>query len=66
MPDGDGEKVDAKNEDEDEKYWKNEFDFWIFHAKIRFYGNCHENLRKKNWLIFKVIFDQSRQKGRCK
>ena len=57
LPDGDEEKVDAKNENEDEKYWKNELDFWIFHIKIRFYGNCHENLRKKNWLIFKVIFD---------
>ena len=57
LPDGDEEKVDAKNEDEDEKYWKNELDFWIFHIKIRFYGNCHKNLRKKNWLIFKVIFD---------
>ena len=26
LPDEDGKKVDAKNEDEDEKIWKNEFD----------------------------------------
>ena len=27
LPDKDGGKVGAKNEDEDEKTWKNEFDF---------------------------------------
>ena len=34
----------SKNEDEDEKIWENESDFWIFHIKIRL---CRENLRKK-------------------
>ena len=29
LPDEDGKKVDAKNENEHEKIWKNEFDFWI-------------------------------------
>ena len=29
LSDKDGKKVDAKNEDEAEKNWKNEFDFWI-------------------------------------
>ena len=28
-----------KNEDEDEKNWKNEFDFSILLLKIRLYGN---------------------------
>ena len=28
-------------------FWKNEFDFLIFHIKIRLYGNFHGNLRKK-------------------
>ena len=37
----------GKNKDEDKKVWKNEFDFWIFHIKIRFCGNFHENLGKK-------------------
>ena len=47
LPDEDDKKVDAKNEDEDEKTWKNEFDFWILHIKVKFYANFHENLRKK-------------------
>ena len=49
LPDGNGKKVDAKNEknDDDEKNWKNETDFWILHIKIWFYRNFHENLRKK-------------------
>ena len=51
-PDEDGKKLDAKNEDEDEKIWKNEFDFWILHMKIRLYDNFHENLRKKIWPTF--------------
>ena len=29
--------------------WKNEFDFWIFHIKIRLYGSFHKNLRKKGF-----------------
>ena len=37
----------GKNKDEDEKIWKNEFDFWILHVKIGLYGNFHENPRKK-------------------
>ena len=27
LADEDGKKVDAKNKDEDEKFWKNKFDF---------------------------------------
>ena len=46
MPDGDRKKVDAKNEDEGEKIWKNVIDFWILHIKIRLCGNFHENCRK--------------------
>ena len=59
LPDENGKKVDAKNEknDDDEKNWKSETDFWILHIKIWFYRNFHENLRKKNWPIFKDIFD---------
>ena len=45
MPDG--KNVDAKNENVDEKNWKNEFDFWILRIKIRLNDNFHENLRKK-------------------
>ena len=52
FPDDGGKKVDAKNEDEDEKIWKNEFDFWILHMKIRSNDNFHEDFRKKNWPIF--------------
>ena len=37
----------GKNENEDEKIWKNELDFWIIHIKIRLFGNFHENLLKK-------------------
>ena len=55
LPDKDGEKNDAKNEDEDEKIWKNDFDFWIFHIKIRLYDNFHENLRKKMDPFFKTF-----------
>ena len=39
----------GKNEDEDEKIWKNEFDFWILHIKIRLYGNFDVNLRTSNF-----------------
>ena len=63
MPDNDGEKVDAKNEDEDEKTWKNEFAFWILHIKIRLYGICHENLRKKKFDPFLKTFLINRGKN---
>ena len=33
------------------KIWKNEFDFWIVHIKIRLYVSFHENLRIHFWLI---------------
>ena len=36
----------GKNEDEDEKNWKNETNFRILHIKIRLCSNFHENLRK--------------------
>ena len=52
LSDEDGEKFNAKNEDEDEKIWKNKFHFWIFYIKIRFYGNFHENLRRKDLTLF--------------
>ena len=59
LPDEDGKKIDAKNDDRDGKVWKNEFDFSIFHIKIWLHDNFHENLRTKNlthslrhfWLI---------------
>ena len=47
LSDEDGEKVDAKNEGENERKWKNKFDLWISHFKIRLYGIFFENLRKK-------------------
>ena len=42
-----------KNEDEDEKNKENEFDFLIFHIKIRFYRTFHKYLRKT---VFLEIF----------
>ena len=36
-----------KNEDEDKKISKNEFDFSILDIKTRLYKNFHENLRKQ-------------------
>ena len=35
LPNEDGKKVDAKNENEDEKIWKNDFDLGIPRIKIR-------------------------------
>ena len=52
----DGKKVDAKNEDVDEKTCKKEFGFWILYIKIRLYGNFYENPRKKIWPIFFKTF----------
>ena len=40
----------GNNENEDEKSWKNEFNFWILHIKIRLYGTFRESL-------WKTIFD---------
>ena len=37
----------GKNENEDEKKWKNKPDFLILHIKIKLSGNFHENLRQK-------------------
>ena len=34
------------------RFGKNEFDFWIFHIKIRLYKNFHEILWKKNMTNF--------------
>ena len=47
LPDKDGKKVDAKNEDEDEKIWENACDLCILQIKIRLYRNFHESLEKK-------------------
>ena len=52
LPDEDGKKVDAKSEDEDEKIWKSDFDFWTFYNKIRLYDNFLENMRRKNLTHF--------------
>ena len=52
FPNKDEKKVDAQNEDEDEKIWKNEFNFKIIKIKIRLYDNFHENLKRKNLIIF--------------
>ena len=53
LADEDGKKVNVKNEDEDEKICKNEFDFWILHITIRLCDHFHGNLRrKKNWHFF--------------
>ena len=38
--------IRGKNEDEDEKIWGNDFNFWILHIKIRLNGIFHKNLRK--------------------
>ena len=56
----------GKNENENGKFNKDEFDFWIPYIKARLYCNFHENLRKKNWRNFKDIFDKLRQKWRWK
>ena len=47
----------GKNEDEEEKNWKNEIKFCILHIKIGFCGNFHENPRKKflNHFFFFLI-----------
>ena len=42
----------GKNEDEDDKIWKNEFDFGILHIKIRLWCNFHEFLKKKKLTHF--------------
>ena len=58
------EKVDATKEDDYEKDWKNEFDFWLLHIKIRLYGNFHENLRKKIDPFFKIFLtNQGKNEG---
>ena len=66
MPDEDGKKVDTKNDNKDEKIWNNEFDFWIFHVKIRLYDNFHENLTRKNLTPFFETFFTSRGKNESK
>ena len=43
----------GKNEDEKEKVWKNESDFWILHIKIKLCGKFNKNLRKK--AFFKIL-----------
>ena len=66
LPDEDGKKVDTKNADEDENIWNNEFDFWIFHIKIRLYHNFHKNLTRKNLTLFFEIFFTSWGKNESK
>ena len=56
LPDEDEKKIYTKNKDEDEKIWKNEFDFWIFHIKIKLCDNFCEKLRiKKSDPFFKTF-----------
>ena len=41
----------GKNQDEDEKKKsKNVYDYWVFHLKIKWFTNVHENLTEKNVL----------------
>ena len=54
----------GKNENEDEKIWKNESDFWILHVKIRLCGNFHENVRKKFFDPFFKTFLTNRGKNK--
>ena len=65
LPYKDAEKVDAKNEDEDEKNWKNEFDFWILHIKIRLYENFLKiwSQKKKNFHPLFKLFLTNRGKN---
>ena len=49
LPNEDGKKVDAKNKNEYEEIWKNEFDFWILHIKISLYANFNVNLWTENF-----------------
>ena len=46
-----------QNENEDEKIWKNKFNFSIVHIKIRLSGHLHENPRKIVLTHFNDIFD---------
>ena len=39
----------GKNENADEKIWKNKFNFWILNIKIRLCSRFHENLRQRSW-----------------
>ena len=48
----------GKNENEDEKNWKNEFNFLILDIRIRLYGNFHENRRKTFLTLFLLYFWQ--------
>ena len=47
----------GKNEDEDEKIWENDLNFWILHIKIRLNGNFGVNLWTKNFEPFLEHFD---------
>ena len=53
----------GKNENENEKIWKNEFNFWILHIKVMLYGTFHENLCKKIWPNFFKRFLTNRGKN---
>ena len=66
LPDEDGKKVDAKNKDEDEKIWKNEFVFEFFISKVGYMTIYMKVEEEKVWPIFKDIFHLSRQKSKCK
>ena len=53
----------GKNEDEDEKIWENESNFWILHINIRMCGNFLENLYKKLFDPFFKTFFTNRGKN---
>ena len=46
----------GKNEDEDEKVRKNEFNFWVLHTKIKLCDNFHKNWRRKKLLTHFLYF----------
>ena len=48
----DGKKVNAENEDEDEKILRNEFEYCILHIKIGYMTIFMKIWEKKNWPIF--------------
>ena len=52
-----------KKKNEDEKISKNEFEFWILHAKIKLCDNFHKNLRRKQFDPFFNTFLTNRGKN---
>ena len=55
----------GKNEDEDEKIWKNEFDFWILHIKIRKNWKNWENVFFRNFNLRRAHQDRGVESVKC-